>query len=187
MSLIISWAAVGISAMIGVVLGAVSGFFGGVADALIMRFTDALLAIPLFFVLLLALSIFGTSIPAMVLVIGLTSWMSVARVVRSEVLRVKGLPFVEAALVVGANDIRILRQHVLPQAWPSVIVATTLGVANAILTESALSYLGLGVQVPEASLGNLLRNAQDYMWNAPPCSLPWNGHLACRIVIQLVR
>jgi peptide/nickel transport system permease protein len=106
-----------------------------------------------------------------VAVIGLTQWMVVARVVRSEVLRTRPLEFISAARALGAPDPRIVWGHVLPQAIPSIIVAASLGVANAILTESALSYLGLGIQPPTPTWGNMLSGAQNFIWNKPDLAL----------------
>ncbi len=166
-SLAVGMVAVAIAALVGTLGGALAGFFGGWLDAVIMRTTDGMMAIPLFFFVLIVLAVFGSSITNIVLVIGLTSWMGVARVVRSDVLRTYPLEFVTAARALGASSGRVLFRHVLPQAIPSIIVATTLGVAQAILVESALSYLGLGVQPPEASWGNMLSNSQDLIFKAP--------------------
>lgn len=152
---------------IGTVLGALSGYFGGRVDAVIMRFTDAMLVLPSFFLALLVLAVFGPSIGNVIAVIGLTQWMVVARVVRSEVLRTLPQEFINAARALGANHTRIVVRHILPQAVPSLIVASTLGVAHAILTESALSYLGLGVQPPAASWGSMLSAAQNFIWTRP--------------------
>ena len=171
--------AIGIIAMLlsvtfGTAVGAVSGFFGGATDAIGMRLTDAMLAIPVFFLLLAVLASVGSSVPTIILAIGLSSWMATARVVRSEVLRTANLDFVTAARVLGATRLRLLVRHVLPQAFPSMLVASTLGVGQAILIESALSYLGVGVQPPTASWGNMLSNAQSYVFAAPLLAL-WPG------------
>ena len=117
--------------------------------------------------LLTVLTLFGTTLTNIVLVIGLTSWMSVARIVRGEVLKTKGEEFITAARVSGASANRIVIRHVLPQAIPSIIVSATLGVAFAILTESSLSFLGLGIQPPLPSWGNMLSSSQYYVWSAP--------------------
>ena len=132
-----------------------------------MRVTDALMALPTFFLLLIVLAIFGGGAITLTIVIGLTSWMGVARLVRSEFLRWREREFVEAARALGASDRRIIAHHLLPQAVPSIIVASTLGVAAAILTEAAMSYLGLGIAPPAASWGSLLLNAQNYLYAAP--------------------
>ncbi len=160
---------VGLSAMVvaiilGSVVGAVSGVYSGVLDVILMRLTDGVLTIPTFFLALLVLAVFGSSVLNVVLAIGLTGWMVVARVVRAEVLRTLPQEFIIASRAIGAGDARILVRHLLPQALPSIIVAATLGVAYAILTESALGYLGLGVQPPTPSWGNMLTGAQHYVW-----------------------
>jgi peptide/nickel transport system permease protein len=166
-SLGVGFASVLAAMTIGIALGGIAGYFGGTIDALIMRVADGMLSIPLFFFMLTALALFGSTLPNLIAAIALTSWMAVARVVRSEVLSCKALEYVEAAHAVGANHLRILWRHILPQALPSVIVAATLGVAYAILTESALSYLGLGVRPPTPSWGNMLSGARSYLWTAP--------------------
>jgi peptide/nickel transport system permease protein len=164
--------AVGLSAMvvsvaIGTLLGAVSAFYGGTTDALIMRVTDGMLTVPTFFLALLVLAVFGSSVLNVVLVIGFTGWMVVARVVRAEVLRTLPLEFVVASRALGTPEWRLLARHLVPQALPSVMVSATLGVAYAVLTESALSYLGLGVQPPTPTWGNMLTGAQQYVWKSP--------------------
>jgi peptide/nickel transport system permease protein len=166
-SLGVGFASVLAAMTIGVALGGIAGYFGGRVDALIMRVADGMLSIPLFFFMLTALALFGSTLPNLIAAIALTSWMAVARVIRGEVLSCKTLEYVEAAHAVGANHLRILWRHILPQALPSVIVAATLGVAYAILTESALSYLGLGVRPPTPSWGNMLSGARSYLWTAP--------------------
>lgn len=173
-SLAIGMVAVLVSVGLGTVVGAVSGAFGGWADTLSMRFTDAMLAVPVFFLLLTALAALGSTVVNIVLVIGLSSWMTTARVVRSEVLRAVNLEYVTAARALGARSVRIVGRHLLPQALPSMLVASTLGVGQAILAESALSYLGVGVQPPTASWGNMLSHAQSYVFAAPLLAL-WPG------------
>ncbi len=156
-----------ISIAIGSLIGGVSGYVGRAVDSVLMRITDGMMAIPYFFLVLIVVAVFGSSFRNIVLVIGVTSWMVVARIVRSEVLRTRELDFVLAARALGASSTRILLRHILPHAVPSIIVAATLGVANAILLESALSYLGLGIQPPQASWGNMLSNSQAYLWENP--------------------
>jgi peptide/nickel transport system permease protein len=167
---------VGVAAMlaavsIGVVVGAVAGFKGGWIDGLLMRFTDAMLAIPAFFFILVVITVVGTGVVTLVLVIGALSWMPVARVVYGETLRWKAADFVVAAESLGVGATRLLVRHILPQAVPALVVAATLGVAFAILTESALSYLGLGVQPPLPSWGNMLQRAQQYVFTAPTLAI----------------
>jgi len=156
-----------ISVTIGAVVGSASGYLGRAVDAVLMRLTDGMMAIPYFFLVLIVVAVFGSSFRNIVVVIGVTSWMVVARIVRSEVLRLRGLDFVVAARTLGASHGRILLRHLVPHTVPSIIVAATLGVANAILLESALSYLGLGIQPPQASWGNMLSNSQAYLWENP--------------------
>lgn len=166
-SLTIGLVAMTLAVTVGTLVGIVAGFKGGLLDAILMLLTDAFLSVPIFFVLLTTLVLFGSSLLNLVIVIGLTSWMTVARVVRSEALRVRGLEFVEAARGIGAPEARVLFRHVLPQAVPSIAVAASLGVAYAILVETALSYLGVGVQPPQPSWGNMLTNAQQYIYAQP--------------------
>jgi len=175
-SLLVGLVSASLSVVIGVLIGGLSAQFGGFVDHLLMRFTDGMLAIPLFFFLLVVMAVFGSGLSQIVVVIGLTTWMPVARVVRGEVMRVKGLPYVEAAHALGAGERHVILAHLLPQAVPAIIVAATLGVANAILLESGLSYLGLGIQPPIPSWGNMLQSAQAYVWNQPMLAL-WPGLL----------
>ncbi len=155
------------SMVLGVAIGAVAGYAGGLADVVLMRITDGMLSVPLFFVALMALALLGATIVNLVLVIALSSWMTVARVVRAEVLRTRELEFVLAARAVGCGQLRILARHVVPQSIPSITVAATIGVAFAVLLESSLSFLGLGVQPPTASWGNMLSGARGYLRTVP--------------------
>lgn len=173
-SIVVGLVAATLSVAIGVAIGGLSAYFGGLIDGLLMRFTDGMLSIPLFFFLLVVMAVFGGGLSQIVLVIAFTSWMPVARIVRGEVLRVKQMPYVEAAEALGARRHHVVVRHLLPQTIPSVIVAATLGVANAILLESALSYLGLGIQPPIPSWGNMLQGSQAYVWSQPLLAL-WPG------------
>jgi len=156
-----------ISVFVGTWFGGISGYFGGFVDMLIMRITDGMLSIPLFLLIMLVLASLGSSLTNIILVIAFTSWMNTARIVRSEILKYKNLNFVMAARSLGIREFKVFLKHVLPQSIPSIVVASTLGVAYATLTETALSYLGLGVQPPIPSWGNMLSEAQFYMWQAP--------------------
>jgi len=160
-SLKVGFVAVGISTLIGVILGAVAGYYGGLLDSLIMRLVDIMLSFPSFFLILAVIALLEPSIWNIMAVIGLTSWMGVARLVRAELLSLKEREFVSAARVLGASDPRIIFRHLLPNAMAPVLVAATLGVAGAILTESALSFLGIGVQPPTPSWGNILTAGKD--------------------------
>jgi peptide/nickel transport system permease protein len=166
-SLSVGVLAMSLALTIGSVVGATAGFYGRAADGILMRVTDGMLTIPTFFLALLVLAVFGSSLRNVIAVVGFTGWMVVARVVRAEVLRTLPQEFVLAGRALGASDLRLLARHVVPQAIPSMIVAGTLGVAFAILTESALSYLGLGVQPPTPTWGNMLSGAQQYVWSRP--------------------
>ena len=160
-SLKVGFVAVGITIVIGTFLGALAGFYGGALDAVIMRFVDVMLCFPAFFLILEVIAILEPSIWNIMVVIGLTGWMGVARLVRAEFLTLTKRDFVLAARAQGAGDFRIIFGHVLPNALGPILVAATLGVAGAILTESALSFLGIGVQPPTPSWGNILTDGQD--------------------------
>lgn len=170
-SLMVGLASVAVSMVVGTLVGALSGFFSGWPDAVLMRFTDAMLAVPVFFLLLLVLTIFGGATATIVLVIGLTSWMGIARLVRGEIMRFVDMEFVEAARSIGASPWRVLVIHVLPHAFSAMIVSATIGIAYAILVESSLSYLGLGIQPPTSTWGNMLQDAQQFLFNAPVLSV----------------
>lgn len=170
-SLAVGFLAMVIGIAVGTSIGGVSALIGGATDGALMRLTDAMLAIPTFFLALMTMAAYGPSLRNLILVIGLTGWMTVARVVRAESLRVMQLEYVTAANALGARQIRILLKHLIPQTLPSIIVAASLAVPRAIVVESALSYLGLGVQPPMASWGNMLSSAQNYIWQAPTLSV----------------
>ncbi len=153
--------------IIGMVVGAVSGFYGGKIDMVLMRLVDVLLSIPtLPLYLILAALIPGGGISRIILIFTAFGWTGVARLVRGQVLTLKTQDFVEAARAMGASEARLILRHLLPNATAPVIVAATLAVGGAILGESALSYLGLGIAPPTASWGNMLQRAQEYIWNA---------------------
>jgi len=166
-SLTVGLVAVTISILIGTLMGALAGYFGGWLDGLIMRFVDVMLAFPSIFLILAIQAMLTPNIYNVMIVIGVTSWMGVARFVRGEYLRSRELSYVEAAKAIGCSHSRIIFRHILPNAQAPIIVAATLGMAGAILTESALSFLGMGVQPPTPSWGNMLIDAQAYMRDAP--------------------
>jgi peptide/nickel transport system permease protein len=155
-SLLVGFVAVGIATFIGILLGALAGFYGRWVDSLIMRFVDIMLCFPSFFLILAVIAFLEPSIWNIMIIIGLTSWMGVARLVRAEFLSLRERDFVLAARAIGARDTRIIFRHILPNAISPVLVSATLGIAGAILTESALSFLGIGVQPPTPSWGNML-------------------------------
>jgi len=155
-SLLVGFVAVGIASLIGIVLGALAGYYGRWVDGLLMRFVDIMLCFPTFFLILAVIAFLEPSIWNIMIIIGLTGWMGVARRVRAEFLSLRERDFVQAARALGASDGRLIFRHILPNALSPVLVSATLGVAGAILTESALSFLGIGVQPPTPSWGNML-------------------------------
>lgn len=155
-SLSIGIIAVGIAVILGVALGSVAGFYGGWVDGLIMRFADIMLCFPTFFLILAVVALTEPSIFNIMAIIGLTSWMGPARLVRGEILSLKEREFIQAEKALGASDARIITIHLIPNAVGPVLVHATLGIASAILLESGLSFLGLGVQPPVPSWGNIL-------------------------------
>ncbi|HET6460912.1 MAG TPA: oligopeptide ABC transporter permease [Syntrophales bacterium] len=160
-SLKVGFVATGIAMLIGAVLGAVAGYYGRWTDAVIMRFVDIMLCFPTFFLILAVIALLEPSIWNIMIIIGLTGWMGITRLVRADFTSLKERDFVLAARAIGASDFRIIFVHILPNAMASVLVAATLGVAGAILTESALSFLGIGVQPPTPSWGNILTAGKD--------------------------
>ena len=162
-SLLVGIVAVGISTIIGIILGSVAGYYRGIADTIIMRLVDVMLSIPSFFLILAVIAFLTPSIWNIMIVIGLTSWMGVTRLVRAEFLSLKERDFVLAAQTLGASDLRIILSHLLPNSLGPIIVSTVLGVASAVLIESGLSFLGLGVQAPTASWGNILTDGKEYI------------------------
>jgi peptide/nickel transport system permease protein len=155
-SLSIGFIAVSIALLTGLIMGSVAGFYGGWIDSLIMRLVDVVLCFPTFFLILAVVSILEPSIFNIMVVIGLTSWMGMARLVRAEILSLKEREFIQAARAIGASPFRIILRHLLPNAMGPVLVNVTLAIASNILLESALSFLGLGVQPPTPSWGNIL-------------------------------
>jgi peptide/nickel transport system permease protein len=167
MSLTVGLLAMLVSVVVGTIVGAFAGYFGGAADSVLMRTTEMFIAFPQLFILILLAALFGTGFWTIVLVVGLLRWMPVARLVRGAFLQLKEQEFITAARALGAPTGSIMWRHILPNALSPIIVAATLGVAGAILTESTLSFLGLGIQLPTATWGNMLRAAQSEMTTAP--------------------
>jgi len=160
-SLKVGFVAVGIATFIGVVLGSLAGYYRGSVEMVVMRFVDIMLCFPTFFLILAVIAFLDPSIWNIMIVIGVTGWMGVARLVRAEFLTLREREFVLAARAAGAGDLRIIFVHILRNAYAPVVVSATLGVAGAILTESALSFLGIGVQPPTPSWGNMLTEGKD--------------------------
>jgi peptide/nickel transport system permease protein len=160
-SLLVGFVSVGIATLIGILIGSVSGYYGGIVDELIMRFVDLMMCFPTFFLILAVIALLEPSIWNIMIVIGLTSWMGIARLIRAEFLGIKNKEFVLAAKAEGFSETRIIFSHILPNALTPIYVVATLGIGGAILTESALSFLGIGVQPPTPSWGNILTQAKD--------------------------
>jgi peptide/nickel transport system permease protein len=166
-SLAVGFVSVGIATLIGVLLGSAAGYQGGMVDGVIMRLVDLMLVFPRFFLLLAVLAFLKPSIWTIMAVIGLTGWMGVTRLVRAEFLALREREFVIWSESIGAGAVRVIFKHILPNALAPVLVAMTLGIPAAILTESGLSFLGLGVQPPYATWGNILNDGKDlitYAW-----------------------
>lgn len=151
------------SVIIGSVVGAISGYFGGWIDTVLMRFVDVMYSLPTLFLNILVLAIFGDEFIYMILILSFTSWMGVARLVRGNFLQLREMQYVEAARAIGVPNRNIIFKHLLPNSIHPIIVNATLMVGGAILSESALSYLGLGIQAPQTSWGLMLSNAQEFM------------------------
>ena len=156
----------GIALLIGITLGSAAGYFGGWLDNLIMRITDVFFAIPGLLFLIAVVSIFDSTATTIFVALGLISWPSEARLMRSEVLRIRRREYVTAAEALGMNNVRVILRHILPNAIASLIVVGSLGVAGAILSEATLSFLGLGIQEPIPSWGTMINNGQDFIFNA---------------------
>jgi peptide/nickel transport system permease protein len=173
------------SALLGTLIGLVAGYAGGRTDALLMRLTDAVIALPLLPLLIVLAAIDltklglppdlanaeGASLYRILLIVALAGWTTVARLVRGATLSVRERDYVRAAVALGARPVRIMAAHILPNVASPIIVATTLSVGNVILTESVLSFLGLGIQPPLPSWGNMLTNAQELIWQAPALAI----------------
>ncbi|PKO43850.1 MAG: peptide ABC transporter permease [Betaproteobacteria bacterium HGW-Betaproteobacteria-22] len=162
-SLLVGLVAVGISTAIGIILGSLAGFYRGWVDTVIMRLVDIMLSIPSFFLILAVIAFLTPSIINIMIVIGLTSWMGVTRLVRAEFLSLSEREFVTASRTLGAKNARLIFTHLLPNSLTPIIVSAVLGVAGAVLLESGLSFLGLGVQAPQASWGNILTDGKEYI------------------------
>ena len=165
-SLSVGFVAIGISIAIGIFVGAIAGYYGRWLDAALMRFVDVMMCFPAFFLILTVIALLGPNIINVMIVIGITSWMGTARLVRAEFLSLKEREFVLATRSLGFTDRRIIFAHILPNALAPVIVSATLGVAGAILLEAGLSFLGFGVQPPSPSWGNILTEGRTYIFDA---------------------
>lgn len=166
-SILIGILAAVVGTLLGTSIGAAAGYYGGAIDNILMRITDVAYAIPTLPLLIILSAYSRAALVSMVLIIGLLSWMTTARVVRSQVLSIKEMDYVEAARSMGATNLRILARHIVPNALGPILVGATLGVGNAIMIESSLSFLGLGVQPPTPTWGNMLMDSQATMATKP--------------------
>ena len=169
-SLAVGILAVALYTFIGSLLGAVAGYFGGLMDQIIMRLTDTLLSIPTLLMVMIFVSVIGPSLTSVIVVIGLLGWPRTCRLIRGQILAIREEEFVTAARAVGSNSLRIIIRHILPNAFGPLTVLSTFGIANAILLEASLSFLGLGVRPPTPSWGSMLNEAQS---PAVLSGLPW--------------
>jgi peptide/nickel transport system permease protein len=166
-SLAVGLLAAAVAGALGIVIGGIAGYAGGALDNVLMRATDAMLAVPRLPLLMIASAVWQPSVPMLVLLIGLASWMETARVARAELLSLRARDFIAAARALGGGHVRLIAAHLLPNAAPAVIVAISLTVGRSILLESALSFFGVGVQPPAATWGNMLYQAQSAMSTEP--------------------
>jgi len=162
-SLSVGFVAVGISMLIGVFLGAIAGYYGGRTDFIVSRLFEVMMTFPVFFLILTILAFRNPSIYNIMIVIGATSWTGIARLVRGEFLRLRKNAYVEAAVALGAGDLRVMMRHMLPNGIAPVLVSATFGVAGAVLVESALSFLGFGIPPPQPSWGDVLSQSKKYV------------------------
>ncbi|WRH59932.1 MAG: ABC transporter permease [Bosea sp. (in: a-proteobacteria)] len=166
-SLAVGFCAMVLAMGIGIAVGVAAGFYEGVIGAALMRFVDAMLCFPTIFLLLAISALIQPSVPSIVMLIAMTSWMEVARVVEAQIRSLRTREFAQAAVAMGSSNMRIMVRELLPNAIAPIVVAATLNVAHAILAESYISFLGYGIQPPTPSWGNMLENAQSYLTSAP--------------------
>lgn len=171
-----------IAVTLGTSIGLVAGFYRGAVEVVLMRVVDAAMAIPYFFLVLIEITVFGNSAPVLIVVIGFTFWSQIARIMQSETIALREREFVDASTALGVSRTRIMFRHILPHLFPSMVVMGTLAVAWAILTESALSFLGLGIQPPAASWGSVLQNAQSYIFLDPGLAVFPGLFIACTVL-----
>jgi peptide/nickel transport system permease protein len=174
-----------ISVVLGLLFGAVSGYYGGMTDSFVMRLTDVFLAFPYILLAILLISLMGMGLGPVLVAIGILGWTTIARVFRSSILSVKQNDYVEAARAMGASDARIMARHILPNALAPIIVYATMSLGGVILTEAALSFLGVGIQPPTPSWGRMLNEAQTYVVTHPALFV-WPGLAIISTVLAFV-
>ena len=162
-SILVGFIAVSIYVLIGIIIGAVAGYYGGIVDIIISRFIEIVMCFPTFFLILTILALVGPSLVSVMVVIGLTGWTSIARIVRGEFMKLREVDYVTASRALGARDSWIILRHILPNSLAPVLVSATFGIASTILIESSLSFLGFGVQPPTPSWGDILSQSRDFM------------------------
>jgi peptide/nickel transport system permease protein/oligopeptide transport system permease protein len=184
-SLTVGIVATFISVIIGLLFGAISGYYGGMVDGFVMRLTDVFLAFPYILLAILLISLMGMGLGPVLVAIGILGWTTIARVFRSSILSVKQNDYIEAARAMGASDARIMVKHILPNALAPIIVYATMSLGGVILTEAALSFLGVGVQPPTPSWGRMLNEAQNYIVTQPALFI-WPGLAIISTVLAFV-
>jgi len=181
-SLVVAFASVLLSTLIGVIVGVISGYLGGRTDATLMRLVDVALSFPVILLLLVVSALIGPGLSTLILMIGVVTWARGARIVRGQVLALRSATFIEAAKVIGVSDRRMIVTHILPNTIAPIVVLATFGVASVVIFEAGLSYLGLGIQPPTPSWGNMLTNAQELIHDAPALAV-WPGAMIFLTVI----
>lgn len=166
-TVLVALGTVAIGTVVGTIIGAYTGFYGGAVDELLMRFNDAVLAFPSFLLALVIISVFGSGTGKVIIALGIVFIPSYARIVRGEFLREKNIDYVRSARLIGASNFRIMFVHILPNTFPVILSSIVIGFNNAVLAEAGMSYLGIGVQPPSSSLGNMLSDAQASLFIAP--------------------
>lgn len=166
----------------GIIIGAITGYYGGILDEILMRFNDAVLAFPSILLALVFLSAFGPGQINVMISLGIVFVPSYARIIRSEYLRIKGLDYVTSAKLMGARNLRIITRHILPNVFPVIFSTVVIGFNNAVLAEAGLSFLGIGVQPPNASLGTLLSDSQSFVFSHPSYTFLTGGFMVLLIV-----
>lgn len=166
-SLLVGFLAMILSTTIGTIIGSISGFMGGTVDAVLMRMVDALMSLPTFLIMIVMNAFMKPGLKSIVIIIGLMTWMNIARIVRGETISLNQREYVIYAKISGQKTVSTILKHILPNIMPTIIVAATMNIASAILMESSLSFFGLGIQPPTASWGSMLSNAQKYIQQAP--------------------